>query len=242
MAYDVNKLARLKDLKAAAAKTKADYEAKIKAITVPTYDLVKDETAGDFAAVYHLTKDGANIGVPINIPKDMVVQDGSVVENPDAQHQGTFIKLVLQNVKDPLYIDVGGLIEYVTSGSEKGDIVYVTVDPTSHKVTATITDGTITKAKLAQEVQDVLTSVANKVDKEDGKGLSTNDYTTAEKTKLTGISEGATKTAASDTNGNIKIDGVETKVYTEPADVVHGAIAEDAEVTEMLNEVFGTAE
>ena len=31
----------------------------------------------------------------------------------------------------------------------------------------------------------------NKVDKEDGKGLSSNDYTTAEKTKLAGIEEGA---------------------------------------------------
>ena len=242
MAYDVNKLARLKDLKAAAAKTKADYEAKIKAITVPAYDLVKDETSGDFAAVYHLTKDGQNVGVPINIPKDMVVSDGAVVENPDDEHQGTFIKLVLQNVKDPLYIDVGGLIEYVTSGSEKGDMVFVTVDPTSHKVTATITDGTITKAKLEDSVQKTLDAVANKVDKEDGKGLSTNDYTTAEKEKLAGISTGATKVAASDTNGNIKIDGVETTVYTEPDDVVHGAIAADADVTEMLNEVFGTAE
>lgn len=32
-----------------------------------------------------------------------------------------------------------------------------------------------------------------KVDKEDGKGLSTNDYTTAEKTKLSGIATGANK-------------------------------------------------
>lgn len=34
----------------------------------------------------------------------------------------------------------------------------------------------------------------NKVDKVSGKGLSTNDYTTAEKTKLAGIETGATKT------------------------------------------------
>ena len=34
-------------------------------------------------------------------------------------------------------------------------------------------------------------NIDNKVDKVDGKGLSTNDYTTAEKTKLTGIAEGA---------------------------------------------------
>ena len=239
MAYDVKKLARLKDLKALAAQAKADYEKKINSITVPEYSIVKDENSGDFAAVYHLTKDGANFGVPINIPKDMVVKSGSVVTNPDAEHTGTFIKLVLQNVTDPLYIDVGGLIEYVTSGSAAGDMIVVAVDPTTHKVTATITDGTVTAAKLSAEVQATLNDVANKVDKEDGKGLSEEDFTTELKNKLDGISEGANKTTASDTNGNIKIDGTEVTVYTEPADVVHGAIATDDEVTEMLTEVFG---
>lgn len=38
---------------------------------------------------------------------------------------------------------------------------------------------------------DVESALADKVDKETGKGLSTNDYTTAEKTKLAGIAEGA---------------------------------------------------
>lgn len=38
---------------------------------------------------------------------------------------------------------------------------------------------------------EVNTALGNKVDKVSGKGLSTNDYTTAEKTKLAGIAEGA---------------------------------------------------
>lgn len=59
--------------------------------------------------------------------------------------------------------------------------------------------------------------------------------------KLATIAEGATKVEASTVNGNVKINGVETTVYTEPTDVVHGAIAEDAEVTEMLNAVFAKA-
>ena len=71
---------------------------------------------------------------------------------------------------------------------------------------------------------------------EAGKRLMTN----AEGTKLGGIAEGATKVEASTINGNVKINGTEVTVYTEPADVVHGAIATDTEVTEMLNEVFGT--
>lgn len=40
----------------------------------------------------------------------------------------------------------------------------------------------------------IATQMGNKVDKVEGKGLSTNDYTTEEKTKLAGIAEGANKT------------------------------------------------
>ena len=72
---------------------------------------------------------------------------------------------------------------------------------------------------------------------EAGKRLMTD----AEGTKLGGVAEGATKVEASKTNGYVNINGTETKVYQEPSDVLHGAIATDAEVTEMLNEVFGAA-
>ena len=45
-----------------------------------------------------------------------------------------------------------------------------------------------TKANLLKEVN---TKITNKVDKVSGKGLSTNDYTTAEKSKLAGVAENA---------------------------------------------------
>lgn len=71
-------------------------------------------------------------------------------------------------------------------------------------------------SKLKTDVLD------NKVDTEAGKGLSSNDFTTAEKTKLAGISSEATKVEASETNGNIVIDNVETQVYddTEVKDAI----------------------
>lgn len=183
-------------------------------IAVPGYTIEKAADSGDYASIYQLMKDGVATGAAINIPKDMVVQSGSVV-TLDADgatavgltNAGTYIKLVLANAtNDTLYIDVSGLIEYVTSGSVAGDMVVINIDETTHKVTATITDGTITKVKLAPEVQDVLDDVANKVDKVEGKGLSSNDYTDEEKAKLAAI---------------------ET--------------ASDAEVTAMLTEVFGAA-
>ena len=51
-------------------------------------------------------------------------------------------------------------------------------------------------------VAKITNMIANKVDKVDGKGLSTNDYTTAEKTKLAGIAEGANKYTHPTTSGN----------------------------------------
>lgn len=121
----------------------------------PEYSIVKAENSGDFAAVYNLTKGGTIVGASINIPKDMVVESGSVVENPDGQPTGTYIKLVLQNVAEPLYIDVGSLIEYVTSGSQSGDMIVINVSD-DHKVTATITDGSITLGKLHTDVQTAI--------------------------------------------------------------------------------------
>ena len=68
------------------------------------------------------------------------------------------------------------------------------------------------------------TALANKVDKVSGKGLSTNDYTTAEKNKLAGIATGANKTvvdsdiSATSTNPiqnkavGLKFQGVDSEI------------------------------
>ena len=64
--------------------------------------------------------------------------------------------------------------------------------------------------------EDAVAALNAAIDKVEGKGLSANDFTDALLNKLNGIAEGATKTEASDTNGNIKINGVETKVYNHP--------------------------
>lgn len=135
------------------------YDAKVKAlededarlaglidgIEVPEYTIVKAADSGSYAAVYNLQKDGVNVGASINIPKDIVVKSGSVV--------GDKIVLVLNDeAGSTIEIPVGSLIEYVTSGSATGDMVVVAVSD-DHKVTASITDGTVTKAKLHADVQ-----------------------------------------------------------------------------------------
>ena len=163
-----------------------------------TYTITKLSTASTGAAAsYKLQKyvGGAgtaiDVGATIDIPKDMVVESGAVVTKgaPSAgdpwPYAGTFIELTLANAtEDKLYIDVAGLIEYVTSGSQVGDMVVIAID-SQHKVTATITDGTITKAKLAQGVQDSLDAADSAVQN---------------------IAEGAT-------NGTISVDGTDVAVH-----------------------------
>ena len=53
--------------------------------------------------------------------------------------------------------------------------------------------------------QKVKAGLNNKVDKETGKGLSTNDYTTDEKNKLAGLNNYSLPTASAETLGGIKV-------------------------------------
>ena len=163
-----------------------------------TYTMTKLGTASSGAAAsYKLQKyvggtgTAVDVGATIDIPKDMVVESGQIVTKgapgPDDPwpYAGTFIELTLANAsEDKLYIDVAGLIEYVTSGSQVGDMVVIAID-SQHKVTATITDGTITKAKLASGVQASLDAADSAVQS---------------------IAEGAT-------NGTIAVDGTDVAVH-----------------------------
>lgn len=132
-------------------------------VKVPVYSLTKDEAAaeGDIAT-YHLTKDGKNEGVAINVPKDLVVSSGSVVELEEGALPegvtvaGTYIKLILANSDKPIYINVGSLIEYVTGGSGENDAIQINVAADTHKVTASVKAGSLTKTMLASDVQGSL--------------------------------------------------------------------------------------
>ena len=161
-------------------------------VTHPEYSIVADSNPGAFSAVYHLTKDGANVGSAINIPKDMVVQSGSVqtfesgalptgVTTP-----GTYIVLTLANAtSDKLYIKVDDLIEYVTGGSGENDAIQINVTSDTHKVSASVKDGSLTLAMLSSAVQASL----NKAD-----------------SAVQSVAEGTA-------NGTISVDGTDVNVH-----------------------------
>ena len=139
-------------------------------VSIPEYSVIKKTDSGNYAAVYQLTKDNTPVGVDINIPKDMVVESGTIETYTEGhlptgvKTAGTYIVLKLANAaNDTLYIPVDSLIEYVTGGTATDGIISVNVDPDTHVCTATINDGTITEAKLVKAVTDKLAKAVSAV-------------------------------------------------------------------------------
>lgn len=116
-------------------------------------------TSSGMLRSYTLTQGGTTIGT-IDIPKDYVNNIIGIVSQDGSGNSGVFLKVntAPTGAETPVYeyVDVSGLVEYVTSGSQAGDMIFVRIDPTTHEVTATITDGTVTKAKFETAVQNSL--------------------------------------------------------------------------------------
>lgn len=96
----------------------------------------------------------------------------------------------------------------------------MSVDLSAYQKTATADDKYYTKASAT-------TDLATKVDKVDGKQLSTEDYTSAEKTKLAGVESGANKytlpVASATTSGGVKI-GANLQMVDGVLNAVQGSI------------------
>lgn len=79
-------------------------------------------------------------------------------------------------------------------------------------------------AEYAKTV-DVNNALGNKVDKVTGKGLSTNDYTTDEKTKLSGIEAGANKTIVDSALSSASTNPVQNKIIKASIDEINTRIS-----------------
>lgn len=102
-------------------------DTKVGAVKVPAYTITKS-TSTDYAAVYHLQKDGANVGEAINIPKDMVVESGKVVWGSyadgtftpatDKKNATPYVELTLANsTANKIYIAVADLVNEHKAGT-----------------------------------------------------------------------------------------------------------------------------
>lgn len=275
MAYNEEKLARLKHLKQLAQKAKAESDAvatRVKALEDVGAQANKIESIKVNGATQTIDSDkSVNISVPTKtsqLNNDSTFQTSAQVVaaiNTAISKSGhaSFQKVDAVPKADAAQENILYLVMNTTT---KHYDIYAKIKGSSDSYTMELLD-------------DTTVDLSGKVDKVAGKGLSTNDYTTAEKTKLAGIAEGANKyvhpsyTAKTsglykvtvDATGHVSAVAAVTKdditalgipgqdtTYPEATTAKAGlmsaadkskldgmTIATDAEVSEMLTEVFG---
>jgi len=275
MAYNEEKLARLKHLKQLAQKAKAESDAvatRVKALEDAGAQANKIESIKVNGTAQTIDPDkSVNITVPTKtsqLNNDSTFQTSAQVVaaiNTAISKSGhaSFQKVDAVPKADAAQENILYLVMNTTT---KHYDIYAKIKGSSDSYTMELLD-------------DTTVDLSGKVDKVAGKGLSTNDYTTAEKTKLAGIADGANKyvhpthTAAASGLYKVTVDALghvtaTTKVtknditalgipgqdttYPEATTAKAGlmsaadkskldgmTIATDAEVSEMLTEVFG---
>lgn len=157
----------------------------------------------------------------IDIPKDLVVTEGSIVENPDAEHQGTFIKLVIANQEAPLYINVKDLIDIYTA-QQNATQVQLAVSSTNELsativeksintkeladaavTTVKIADGNVTRAKISKEFEDQIKALEDAI----GEGGSVG---TQIDNKINALDADVTSAAPAEAGKGLQVQVVET--------------------------------
>lgn len=118
---------------------------------------------------------------------------------------------------------------------KQGEIIIYDIDSNHSYERFKIGDG-ITK------VNNLPFADANKVDKISGKGLSTNDYTTAEKNKLASIAEGANKTIVDSELSSTSTDPVQNKVVNAAINDLNTLVGDTAVATQISNAVASKAD
>lgn len=169
-------------------------------VKVPVYDIVKDTDSGDYAAIYHLTKDGVNTGAAINIPKDLFVKEGKIVDNPSGQPAGKYIELTLQNQTNPIYINVADLVDAYTEGNG------ITISGTNE-----ISAKVVAVNGLSVGSSGIAMSLAS--------GTANGAMSSAQFTKLSGIDDGATA-------NTITLNGTATKTPSFYAPTTGGTVGQ----------------
>lgn len=274
MAYNEEKLARLKHLKQLAQKAKAESDAvaaRVKAL----------EDVGAQANVLETIKVNGVVQSIEDKAVDITVPTKTSQLNNDSTFQTSaqVVAAINTAISKSGHASFQKVDAVPKADAAQENILYLVMNTTTkhYDIYAKIKgDGDSYTMEL---LDDTTVDLSGKVDKVAGKDLSTNDYTTAEKTKLEGVAEGANKyvhpsyTAKTsglykvtvDATGHVSAVAAVTKdditalgipgqdtTYPEATTTKAGlmsaadkskldgmTIATDAEVSEMLTEVFG---
>ena len=192
MAYDVSKITKLEALKALAEKVKAEtaalnskyetLEAKVEDITTIGGEPNVIDTIKVNNEKQTVTDKTVNITVPTKVSdltNDQKYQTESDVATAVAE-AGHLKRKIVDSVSD---------IDLTTSDADQ----YIYMVKKSDSEIENVYEEYMVVSGTLEKIGSTDVDLSGYVQKEDGKGLSTNDYTTAEKTKLAGIDEGANK-------------------------------------------------
>ena len=145
---------------------KAGSEATIGTIVVPNFKMeVKAAPNNGYLKTYQFTY-GTGSAFEIDIPKDLVVESGEVIVVADDSPvsgltNGTYLKLVIANQTEPVYINVADLCDVYT-GKAATDGVSVAISA-SNEISATLIGKAVAEANLedtlAKKINDADTSL-----------------------------------------------------------------------------------
>lgn len=149
-------------------------------------------------------KQGSSTVGTIDIPKDMVVSSATIVNKDAEGTQGTFIKMVIANSTDVLYINVGTLVDIYTAAANATQI-QLTINQSTNEISATIVAGSITATELAADAITTAKIADKNVTKAKLEQDVQNSLDKADSAIQT-IAEGAT-------NGTVAVDGTDVAVH-----------------------------
>lgn len=188
---------------------------------VHTYSIEKQAVADEgFLSTYYLTKDGTQVGTKINIPKDYLVNEANLKEvtETDVPYSGAvigdlYIDFIVNTKNDDssdshIYLPVNQLVDVYTGGNgidiNSSNTISVVID--SNSANGLSVSNTGIKLSLATETSAGAMSANDKI---------------ALKNAERDI-DAIPIVSDSDVNGNIKINNVESNVYTHPTHTAYG--------------------
>lgn len=230
MAYDENKLASLKALKGLAQRVDSDFAKKTSVNALSDRVDSLESVGAEPNVITEVKVNGAALAiagkaVDVIVPTKVSDLDNDANFQTEAEVAAAIASAAHLTRK---IVDSAADIDPDEAGAEK--TIYMVSK--SAGTDDDQYDEYMVIGGQVEKVGDWEVDLSGYVQKEDGKGLSANDFTDAAKTKLDGISEGANNVTATAGSGTISIDGT---------DVVLFEVASGTEVAEMLDDVFGTA-
>ena len=210
-----------------------------------TVYMVASGSTSDYAQVYDVYQGSTGSAASpvaaekigsINIPKDKVVESGSVktVTTADVPYEGAnvgdkYIELVLQNVTNPLYIPANSLVDIYTA-EQSATQVQLVIDE-NNEISATIVSGSIGTTELAASA----VTTAKIADANVTTAKIADDAVTADKVAISAHTEsqtaGADGVAISVTTTDGQVSGVSASIAANTYDAYGDAAAAQAAVT-----------